>query len=102
MEFPKNGGFSDTVMIHDENDSIYVRALKLIDIIQSTYIIVNQEIMPECDYEFNIKYDGNQADHIADIIKNMIYKINIDADLNLCYKFTKTDNCKLSITITKQ
>ena len=103
MDFPKTGCFSDVVMIHDVNDSIYVRALNLVDIIQSTYLMnVNHEIMSKYDYGFNIKYDETPADHIANIIENMIYKLDIDADLNLCYKFTKTENFTLSITIERQ
>ena len=58
MDFPKTGCFSDVVMLHDINDSIYVRALNLVDIIQSTYLMnVNHDIMSECDYGFNLKHD---------------------------------------------
>lgn len=102
MDFPKTGCFSDVVMLHDMSDSIYLRALNLVDIIQSTYLMnVNHDIMSECDYGFNIKYDETPADHIADMIKNMIYKLDTDTNLGLCHIFTKTDNYKLSFTIER-
>lgn len=103
MDFPKTGCFSDVVMLHDMCDSIYARALNLVDIIQSTYLMnVNHDVMSECDYGFNLKYDETPADHIDGIIKDMIYKLDTDTDLAMCYKFTKTDNFALSITIERQ
>lgn len=103
MDFPKNGCFSDVVMIHNENDSLYVRALNLVDIIQSTYLMnINHETISDRDYGFNIRYDETPADHIADIIKNMIDKLNSDTDLKLCHRYTKTDNFNLSIAIGRQ
>ena len=95
MDFPKTGCFSDIVMLHDNNDSIYVRALNIVDIIQSTYLMnVNQEAMSKYDYGFNIKYDETPADHIADIISVMIYKLDTETDVEMCLKFAKTDNFK--------
>ena len=96
MDFPKTGCFSDVVMLHDMSDSIYVRALNLIDIIQSTYLMnVNHETMYDNEYGFNIRYDETPADHIDGIIKDMIYKLDTDPDLEMCHRFTKTDNFKL-------
>ena len=103
MYFPKNGCVSDLIMLHNENDSIYVRALNLVDIIRSTYLMnVNHETMPDQDYGFNIRYGETPADYLADIIQIMMGKVNSDTDLNLCHKLTQTDNYSLSITITKQ
>ena len=103
MDFPKTGCFNDVVMLHDKNDSIYVRALNLVDIIQSTYLMnVNQEIMSNYDYGFKIRYDETPADHIADIIAIMIHKLDIDTDVEMCHRFVKTDNFKLFITIERQ
>ena len=103
MDFPKTGCFSDVVMLHDMSDSIYLRALNLVDIIQSTYLMnVNQEAMSKYDYGFKIRYDETPADHIDGIIKDMIYKLDTDTDVEMCHRFVKTDNFKLSITIERQ
>ena len=103
MDFPKTGCFSDVVMLHDMNDSIYARALNLVDIIQSTYLMnVNHETMSKYDYGFKIKDDETPADHLDGIIKDMIYTLDTDPDVEMCNKFTKTDNYKLYITMERQ